>query len=404
MSGLIPVMGRTAEESKPPELKTINIDKIPYVNFESFCKLYQFNPKDGRTDKAFTLKGPYGEIIMLANSRRARFNGLVFWLSFPVRKTKDNKLAISKLDVFKTFDPLLRRNEVLQRNTIRGVILDAGHGGHDKGAVGSDTAFEKDMALDVVLKINKLLKKLGVKTKLTRKSDYFVTLKDRAKMANKYKDHIFVSMHFNAARNKKAQGVEIFAMTPQYSGSTGTRGLRKTDFKAHPGNTYDEANVLLAEMIHRPMAKWFPKEKDRGIKRARFSVLRNTRIPAVLIEGGFMSNAEELKRIEQEDFRDKLAQAITAGISNYIGFMNNKKPSPLPRQPKIKFRAPKNDVALRPMEIPKGDKPMIETSPNIDNLKPEELQPGRDYEYDEKPPAKPEAGPVIERDPRIYIR
>ncbi|MEE2808014.1 MAG: N-acetylmuramoyl-L-alanine amidase [Verrucomicrobiota bacterium] len=169
------------------------------------------------------------------------------------------------------------------------VILDAGHGGKDKGAHWYGVS-EKTLTLDVAKRVESLLKKKGITVAMTRTSDQFVSIKDRAYLANKYSDSIFVSIHFNAHTNSSVKGIETF-----YISSKGKK---------------------LAKSIQNRLARRI-NTNDRGSKKYHYAVLTKTKGVAALVECGFISNRWEGTRCASSWFRDILAQEIASGIATY---------------------------------------------------------------------------------------
>jgi N-acetylmuramoyl-L-alanine amidase len=167
----------------------------------------------------------------------------------------------------------------------RTVVVDAGHGGIDKGARGVDGSLEKKYALDTAKRVERGLKRAGYRVVMTRKSDYFVPLPTRAAISNRQRGAVFVSIHYNWARNSSAQGTETFY---------------------HSSRSYP-----LAANIQRELSR---HSNNRGVKRARFHVLRNNVRPAVLVEGGFLSNSAEARKVRSPFYRQRLADAIVRGI------------------------------------------------------------------------------------------
>ena len=167
----------------------------------------------------------------------------------------------------------------------RTVVLDAGHGGIDKGARGVDGSLEKKYALDTAKRVERGLKRAGYRVVMTRKSDYFVPLPTRSAISNRQRGAVFVSIHYNWARNSGAQGTETFY---------------------HSSRSYP-----LAANIQRELSR---HSNNRGVKRARFHVLRNNVRPAVLVEGGFLSNSAEARKVRSPFYRQRLADAIVRGI------------------------------------------------------------------------------------------
>jgi len=208
---------------------------------------------------------------------------------------------------------------------IQTVVLDPGHGGHDKGQV-SRYGPEKDFALDVARKLRPILQAKGLRVIMTREGDYFVPLEVRAQIANRARNAIFVSIHFNASGDDpNATGFEIFSFTPRGAPSTSDGNVNSKSFNMQPGSSVDAQSMALSACIYHSLLGHIP-EYDRGIKRARFAVLRLTKVPAVLSEGGFLTERGESKLISNKDWRAKFAGAIGIGIENYQALPIKKQP------------------------------------------------------------------------------
>jgi N-acetylmuramoyl-L-alanine amidase len=202
------------------------------------------------------------------------------------------------------------------------VVLDPGHGGYDKGAV-SSYGYEKDFALDVARNIKPILEAKGLKVIMTRDSDIFVPLELRARIANAAKDAVFVSIHFNATdSNPTASGFEIFSLTPRGAPSTADDALALRFMNMQAGSPVDAPSLALSMSVYHSVVGHF-SEYDRGIKRARFAVLRLTKIPAVLVEGGFLTERGESRLIAKGAWRTKLAESIATGILGYKQLVDN---------------------------------------------------------------------------------
>lgn len=169
------------------------------------------------------------------------------------------------------------------------VVVDAGHGGIDRGARAVDGSTEKYYALDTAKRIQRGLQARGYRVIMTRTGDYFVPLPTRAQVSNRQSGAVFVSVHYNWSRRRDAAGVETYH--------------------------YNQRSYPLARNIQRELDRAAPTP-DRGVKRARFHVLRNNTKPAVLVELGFVSNPRELKLIKSSSYRQKLADAVVRGIVN----------------------------------------------------------------------------------------
>ena len=171
----------------------------------------------------------------------------------------------------------------------RTVVIDAGHGGHDVGGQWG-RVYEKHLALDTSVRLEKHLKRMGYRTVMTRRGDYFLTLPQRCQIANRYRNAIFVSVHYNYTWKQDVSGLETF-----YFNSEGQK----------------IANHVQNRMIR------YTRSVDRNEKFSRFYVIRNTKMPSILVEGGFVSNEAERKRMKSARFREALARAIADGIQRY---------------------------------------------------------------------------------------
>src|SRR5213592_683118 len=190
--------------------EVIKVSGHDYLSVDNISKFYGLPAGvAGAGDKIRfeTVKNP---LEFVSGSREAMINGARSWLCFPVVE-QNGKYLVSRTDVAKTIEPLMRPHRVAVGKD-ETVVLDPGHGGHDKGQV-SKYGYEKDFALDVARKLRPLLLSKGLRVIMTREGDYFVPLEVRAQIANKARDSIFVSIHFNASNDdRNATGVEIFSL------------------------------------------------------------------------------------------------------------------------------------------------------------------------------------------------
>ena len=168
-------------------------------------------------------------------------------------------------------------------------------------------------------KLRDRLKGMGYQTVMTRETDNFISLQDRVRIANKYSNAIFISIHFNDG-GSSARGVETFTLAPAGTSSSMSRNIRQ---EALQGNAQDSMNIALAtavqgHMLKGPLAiKEGISMTDRGIKRARYSVLCTIKHPAILVEGGFMSNAQEALLINTERYQKFMASSLAAAVHQY---------------------------------------------------------------------------------------
>lgn len=309
------------------EWQVIKINGHDYLSVDNISKFYGLPAEvvpSGAKIQTETVDHP---LEFVSGSREAMINGARSWLCFPVIEL-NGKCLVSRTDVAKTIEPLVRPHRVPDVGKVQTVVLDPGHGGHDKGQV-SRYGAEKDFALDVARKLRPILQAKGLRVIMTREGDYFVPLEVRAKIANAARNSIFVSIHFNATNDDaNATGFEIFSFTPRGAPSTSDGTAAASSVNVQPGSSVDAQSLALSACIYHSVLGHL-REYDRGIKRARFAVLRLTKVPAVLIEGGFLTERGESKLISNKDWRAKLAGAIGIGIESYRALPVKKQPPTL---------------------------------------------------------------------------
>jgi N-acetylmuramoyl-L-alanine amidase len=249
-------------------------------------------------------------------------NGVKQWLAFPVR-LEDGRALVSRLDLSKIIEPRLRPELIAGLQPVTTVVLDPGHGGHDRGAV-SRFGFEKDFALDVALRARPLLEKAGYKVVMTRATDIFIPLEERPAIANRIPNSIFVSIHFNSSSsNADARGFEIFSIAPRGAPATNDSLPSERDLREEPGNAVELPSGALAGSVFHALLGQVPMV-DRGLKHARFAVLRLCERPAVLVECGFVSNPTESSLISSGSWRARIAEAVVDGVEDYRALAETK--------------------------------------------------------------------------------
>ncbi len=167
------------------------------------------------------------------------------------------------------------------------VVIDAGHGGNDRGGIPGQRIAEKDMTLDVAQRLRNVLAASGYRVVMTRDSDVFVSLPARVAIANSYRNAVFVCIHFNATKRMGAGGIETYF--------------------------YTRDSLPLASAVHYYVAGGAPSA-NRGVRRRGFYVLRKTNVPSVLVECGFLTNPTEAAYAQTASYRQKLAEEIAAGV------------------------------------------------------------------------------------------
>lgn len=249
-------------------------------------------------------------LLFKADTARVELDGVLVWLEFPIAVER-GRPYVSQRDLDMTLMPLLKPAKSTPGRKIRRVALSAGHGGKDPGNMEGGRQ-EKHYTLKLARELAARLRAAGFEVILVRDEDEYIELDDRPAKANRLKADLYLSLHFNGAGGRgstTANGLETFSLTLPGGRSTG--GGNSTGVQ--PGNRFDKENLMLAYQVHRSLVQALDFA-DRGIKRANFAELRDARMPAILIEGGFMDHSEDLKRIMSDRERAKMADAIVDGV------------------------------------------------------------------------------------------
>lgn len=234
-----------------------------------------------------------------------------------------------KLDTF--FKQQRRASTKLTDVTLRRVIIDAGHGGKDPGAVGRAGLREKDVTLDVAKRLRRKLEAQGIEVILSRDSDNFISLNQRRKIANSKDADFFISIHANAARSRRVSGIEVFYLSESVD-DVARSEKAATNYKLNLRDKYTGKNtekilwhlrlrenrrnsVNLAQCIADNLSRKLT-QRNRGEKQARFYVL-NAIIPSILVEVGFLSNVREERKLRDSAYKERIAQGISDGLAQY---------------------------------------------------------------------------------------
>lgn len=263
---------------------------------------------------AFELRTANGVMLFHTGSLSARWDGVEIRLGF-APQWMNGRPFLHALDVVKTVEPLVSSPARLELAG-RTVVIDAGHGGVDSGTQSVlGHGDEKDFALDWARRLAPLLAAQGWRVLLTRTNDIDMSLAERVAFAERHNADLFVSLHFNSvAPSREQSGLETYCLTPAGMPSTVTRGYVDDVGAVFPNNAFDEENLQYAVRLHRALLA-VNGNRDRGVRRARFlGVLRWQNRPAVLIEGGYLSNPAEARLIADPLFRQRLAEAVAAGL------------------------------------------------------------------------------------------
>jgi N-acetylmuramoyl-L-alanine amidase len=283
-------------------------DYVPLENVANFYGLghcVQVGNESRMELGARSLKGSVGSVEFYIN--RLKFN-----LSYPITEY-GGVPVISRMDLTKVIEPVLRPQKIKNAEKVDTIVLDAGHGGHDNGAT-SPYGNEKSFTLDVANRARMLLMQAGYRVVMTRSNDTFIPLEDRCRIANQYSNSLFISIHFNSGGS--GTGLETYTLAPRGVPSMMADGPRISDLDPCSGNINDAQNIALATATHASLVVR-SRMYDRGIKRARFVVIRDITVPGVLIEGGFLSNDYDARLIATPAYRQQMAASILQAVQNY---------------------------------------------------------------------------------------
>lgn len=314
---ILTVMTVTGSARSAPASGGWEITKIEgreYVSVDSIKKFYNFS-KLSRVGRSVVLENPKVEMSLKIGGNECLMNNVKFIFSHEIATVGD-KIYVSRIDLAKLIDPVLRPNFIQNAGDFRTVILDPGHGGKDPGATnpyGTEALYN----LKIAGMVKGQLEAKGFKVLMTRQSNVYLSLQERVNFANAIKENaIYISIHFNSG-GSAARGVETFTLSPpgvpHYDAN-----FKPADLQTRAGNEHDSANIALATSVHGSILRRLGKNTlDRGIKRARFSVLSGVSHPAILLEGGFMSHPYEARLIENEVYQKALATGVVDAVAKY---------------------------------------------------------------------------------------
>jgi N-acetylmuramoyl-L-alanine amidase len=292
----------------------VKVGNEVFVTVSSLASFYGLHARAGDR-RSVVLESPLGRIEFEGGNRRAWVNGVSVWMHLPVQRV-NGEWAITQTDMNKLVDPLLRSHVHLDTRWNGVVVLDPGHGGRDPGALSKRGLLEKTLALDIARRVRMRLANQGYRVFMTRESDRYVPLPMRPRFARERKADLFISIHMNAAENRGAQGVETYVLTAPGYPSSQSKPQRKMHRTIYNGNGHDGANTYLAYALQQAILQR-TRGVDRGVRNARFVVLRDVTCPAALVECGFLSNVREESMLRSPHHRDNLAEGIAQGVLRY---------------------------------------------------------------------------------------
>ena len=272
-------------------------------------------------NRQMVLQSDWTRLEFESDERRIMLNGIRVYLGYPIA-ARGSDLFVSESDFEIAMRPILTPQAFPEVPKLYRIVIDPGHGGKDPGTRSAGRiVFEKNLALDISRRLRGQLAARGYAVSMTRDSDEFVELENRAAIANRLGADLFLSIHLNAVGTTSVAGIETYAFTPSGQSSTRNGKLRAGDNKSHPGNRNDPWNALVGYYVQREMVQSL-EAPDRGLKRARWEVLKTLNCPGLLIETGFLTNPKEASKMRSSGYREEVATAIANGVFRYQKTLN----------------------------------------------------------------------------------
>jgi len=321
----------------PAPLPVTRINGLDYVSVADVAKRLGLKLEWLESGKKVALTAAANRATLEADGREVAVNGLRIFLGDPAR-ARGGQLFVSRIDAERCLTPLLKPGlGVAPLPPPKIIAIDPGHGGRFAGTENVQLRLqEKHLALDVSLRLKKLLEAAGYQIVMTRTTDVeLAPSRDtdvalRGEIANRGGADLFVSIHFNSLPDDtKTSGSEIYTFAPQHQRSSNSWGNGKNDAEAtaSPVNRFDHWSVVLAQAVHRNVLSTL-KTFDRGKKINQLGALRRLECPGVLIESAFLSNETEARRVATPAFRQQIAEAIAAGVQDYAATLGALRPKP----------------------------------------------------------------------------
>ena len=311
-----PVVGEAEQtEAKPvlPEIPKFDPQPVPSLTIESQARAIGARAKRVE-DKRWEISKGDRVLVLKEESRAAEWNGTVLFLNEAFIE-RQGTFRFGELDYEYTLKPAM--DPLALRLGSRKVVIDPGHGGTETGARNETLGiFEKDLNLDVAIRVRELLEEVGVNVVMTRYDDRVVALDERLKIANRAKPALFASIHFNSAPNLEAEGIETYVLTPPIAVSSND-SLSSLKQGRLSGNRFDYANFEIGYLLQHKLVADLQRV-DRGLKRARFKVLTELPCPGILVECGFLSNEKEALLVNTPVFRQRLAKSLANAIIDLL--------------------------------------------------------------------------------------
>jgi N-acetylmuramoyl-L-alanine amidase len=292
----------------------VPIEETDLVRSDRLADLLGLSERWVVAGSRLAMDGPTGGLEIESDRREAHARGVRIFLGEPIAAA-DGQLYVTRTDVERLLLPIFQGKGAKGSGPVRTIALDAGHGGHDNGTMNRKIGLkEKDLTLDVAKRLKAALHSRGFEVIMTRTEDEYVPLARRPQRARGA--DLFISIHFNATGNSTSSGTETYILTPAGQVSTGTNLSYAGNMAFVTGNRWDGPSAVFCFIVQSGLLKEMGTI-DRGLKHARFAVLRDLPCPGILVESAFLSNDAEAARVASDTFRARLAENLAGSIVAY---------------------------------------------------------------------------------------
>ena len=316
------------------------INGVSYVALDALCASRQIPLEFDSFARTATVRHQGHVLQLMLEESLILQDGSPQRLSHPV-EFRDGMIMVPYKFKEEIFDSLFRetsltKKEVVPPAGLRTIVIDAGHGGNDPGAISRTGLHEKDVTLDIAKRLAALLRSAGFEVALTRSTDIFIPLSERVDIAKRQNVDLFLSIHANANRQRQMRGFEVYYISPTANDAERALTAAENDTLPFKGSSFASGSpvvkAILWDMLYassraqsmglaRSLCRAAKSNLDAqvlGIKAARYAVLRGSNTPAVLIEVGFLSNTNEEHLLKSSYYRQQLAETIAQGVKMYV--------------------------------------------------------------------------------------
>ncbi len=292
--------------------------QVPYVKLADLRSFYKFttDTQDRRSNTRSVSNGTT-TLTFGPGDDMLSIGGYNCRLIHPTRRDAQGELILSRTDIVKLIDPILRPTYISQRREVKTIVIDPGHGGHDVGQQ-TPQLREADCTLSLARQLATQLRQRGYEVRLTREDNQYLSDQQRIDRANAAENAVFISLHINHGRSDM-HGIETYTVSPFIPAGNGSPAAAPTPEDTHgamPGNEQDGANIALAFALHSALINGTGAQ-DGGCRRARYSLLSSVRCPAAIIELGYATHEQEGAALNTEEYRSVLATSMANGVDAF---------------------------------------------------------------------------------------